>query len=35
MTPLGIPRTVIITEDGLNALDLGNLGNMLARADAL
>lgn len=36
MTPLGIPRTVIVTEDGMNAvIDLGNLGNMLARADAL
>jgi site-specific DNA recombinase len=36
MTPLDIPRTAIITEDGLYAMvDLGNLRDMLARVDNL
>jgi site-specific DNA recombinase len=36
MTPLDIPRTAIITEDGLYAMvDLGNLREMLARVDDL
>jgi site-specific DNA recombinase len=35
LTPLEIPRTVIVTEDGLNVVvDLGNLRNMLARAES-
>jgi site-specific DNA recombinase len=36
MTPLDIPRTAIIAEDGLNVMvDLGNLRDMLARVDDL
>jgi DNA invertase Pin-like site-specific DNA recombinase len=36
MTPLDIPRAAIVTEDGLNVvIDLGNLRDMLARADEL
>ena len=36
MTPLDIPRAVLITEDDLNVvIDLGNLRDMLARVDDL